>query len=209
MTKEVALIEAFLGFTERNEGNNAQARIHFDKATAMGEKLGSERILATALNGMGSVLASEGDFVQARLLKERVIEKAQKLEDRWVMSFAKGSLGRTCFLGGDLKASRRYITEALAITRDLGNNWSVPYAIEAIADICAQENEGPKAVRLYGAASAHRAALALAFSPTEQISYAAALERLHQAVPDEQFQEEWKQGEALGFQAAVDLALQR
>ena len=91
----------------------------------------------------------------------------------------------------------------------MGNNWSVPYAIEAIADICAQENETQKAVCLYGAASAHREALAIAFSPTDKMSHDAAMSRFHQALPDAQFQEEWDKGQALGFQAAVNLALER
>jgi predicted ATPase/class 3 adenylate cyclase len=209
MKADVALMEAYLGYTERNEGNNEGAKIHFEKARALGEKIDSERVLATTLNGMGSVLAAEGDFAQARILKERSIQAYQKLGDRWPLSFVTGSLGKTCFLAGDLKASRQYITEALAITRDLGNNWSVPYAIEAIADISAQENEAAKAVRLYGAASAHRESLALAFSPTEQVTYREAMDRLHQVIPVEQFQEEWEKGKALGFQAAVDLALTR
>jgi predicted ATPase/class 3 adenylate cyclase len=207
--KEFALIESFLGYTERNEGNDAQARIYFEKSLAMGEELGFKRVVATALNGLGSVYAAEGDFVQARQLKVRAIELIKATGDRWILSFVKGSVGKTCFLAGDLKASRQYVTEALAITRDLGNNWSVPYAIEGIADICARENEAAKAVRLYGAAASHRAALALAFSPTEEISYAAAMELLHKAIPPEEFDEEWKKGQALGFQAAVDLALEK
>jgi tetratricopeptide (TPR) repeat protein len=206
---EVAMTEAYLGFTERNEGNNPQAKIHFEKARALGDALGSERVLMTVLSGWSSLLAAEGDFAQARLLKERCIHAFQAMGDRWVVAGITGSLGRICFAAGDLAASRRYITEALAITRDLGNNWSVPYAIEAIADISAQENEVAKAVRLYGAASNHRESLALAFSPTEQVSYRSALDRLHQAIPAAQFEEEWKKGRDLGFQAAVDFALQR
>jgi predicted ATPase/class 3 adenylate cyclase len=206
---EVAQIEAFLGLTERNEGNYAQAKIHFEKARIMGEELGSERVLMTAMSGFSTVLAAEGDFAQSRLLKERCIRAFQAMGDRWIVAAITGSLAKVCFAEGDFKASRQYIVEALAITRDLGNNWSVPYAIEAIADVCVLENEGPKAVRLYGAASAHRESLALAFSATEKISYQAALDRLHQAVPEPQFQEEWKNGQALGFQAAVNLALEQ
>jgi predicted ATPase/class 3 adenylate cyclase len=209
MEIKVAQIEAFLGFTERNEGHNEQAKIHFDKARAMGEKLGSERVTNIALSGYSNLLAAEGDLAQARELKERCIAVFEKTGDRWLFGATTGSLGRICFLAGDLKASRRYITESLAITRDLGNNWSVPYAIEAIGDICSQENEVAKAVRLYGAASAHRESLALEFSRTEQVSYGAALERLHQGIAPEEFQEEWKKGRDLGFQAAVDLALGR
>jgi hypothetical protein len=91
----------------------------------------------------------------------------------------------------------------------LGNNWSVPYAIEGIADILLRQNEAAKAVRLYGAASAHRESLALESSPTEQITYRDAMDRLHRAVSAERFEAEWKQGRALSFQAAVNLALER
>jgi predicted ATPase/class 3 adenylate cyclase len=209
MKADAALMEAFLGFTERNEGNNSQAKIHFEKARAQGEELGSERVLITALSGYSGILASEGDLTQARALKERCVAAFEAMGDRWALSATTGSLGRICSEAGDLKAARQHITNALAITLDLGNNWSVPYAIEAIADIWAQENEAPKAVRLYGAASNHRESLALAFSPTELISYRNALDRLHQAVPPEQFEEEWNLGRALGFQAAVNFALQR
>jgi predicted ATPase len=209
MKTEVVLIEAYLGFIERNEGNHLEAKNHFEKALAQGEALGSQRAIITATSGLSSLLASEGDVAQARLMKEKCILACQALGDPWVLSWVTGSLGKVCFAAGDLKASRRYITEALAITRDLGNNWSVPYAIEAIADISAQENEVAKAVRLYGAASAHRESLALAFSPTEQASYRDALDRLHQGIPAAQFEEEWKKGRALGFQAAVDLALEQ
>ncbi len=64
-------------------------------------------------------------------------------------------------------------------------------------------------MRLYGAASAHRAALGLQFSTTEQISYRKALDHLHQLVPPDDFAEHWHQGESLGFQAAIDFALDR
>ena len=75
----------------------------------------------------------------------------------------------------------------------------MPYAIEAIADISAEENEGAKAVRLYGAASAHRQALALLFSPPEQLTYTKALERMHKLVAPAQFEEEWEKGQSLGL----------
>jgi predicted ATPase/class 3 adenylate cyclase len=209
MKAEVGLIEAFLGFTEYNEGSYPRAKDHFEKARAIGEALGSARITLTAKSGLSSLLALEGDVAQARKIKEGCIIEGKALGDRWVLSWITGSLAVVCLEAGDLEAARGYITDALAITRDLGNNWSVPYAIEGIADILLRQNEAARAVRLYGAASAHRESLALAFSPTEQVSYRNALEQLHQSVPPEPFDEEWKQGRSLGFQAAVNLALER
>ena len=208
MKKEVGLIEAFIGFVQRNEGNNAKSREHFERARALGEETGSERLRLTSLSGLSSAIASEGEFAQARKIKESCLSATKALGDRWVQAWVTGALAKVCLDMGDLDAARCYITEALAITRDLGNNWSVPYAIEAIATILMRQNQAPKAVRLYGAASLHREMLALEFSPSDQILHREALEFLHKAVPDEQFAEEWKQGRALGFQAAVNLALE-
>ena len=209
MKAEAGLIEAYLGFTERNEGNHQKAKDHFKKAHAAGEALGSARITLTAMSGLSTIVAAEGDSAQARKMKEGLIIAAKQLGDRWTLGWITGSLAKVCLDAGDLDAARCYITDALAITRDLGNNWIVPYAIEGIADILVQQNEAPKAVRLYGAASAHRESLALGFSPTEQVTYRNGLERLHQAVPKDQFEAEWKQGRSLGIQASVNLALER
>ena len=206
---DAAMIEAMLGFTERNDGNNVRARMHFSRALALGKELGAERVVMTATSGLGTLVATEGDLVQARQAKERCLQYFTSVGDEWVLVPLNGSLGKICLAAGDFAASRRYIKEAITIARNLGNNWAVPYAIEAIADICAQENEAAKAVRLYGAASAHRVALALDFSTTERVSYQKAMDLLHSLVPEAEFQDEWNKGSGLGFQEAVDLALDR
>ncbi len=207
--EQVGIIEGVLGFTQRNEGDNAAARRHFERALAIGEQLKSTRILLISQNGLGSLAGDEGDFVRAREVKEKSLAAARILGDQWIVSLLSGSLGRLCFLAGDYTASRNHIREALAGARDLGNKWAVPYAIEGLADICVKESQAFKAVRLYGAASAQREALALAFSPIETENYKTALDRLHAAVPDDDvFDREWRAGRSLTINAAVDLALE-
>jgi predicted ATPase len=208
LKEQVGLIEAYIGFAERNEGNNAIARDHFEKARAMGEELKSKRIEAMALGGFSSVAAAEGNLAESRALKEEDIRLYQSMGDRWIVSLVTGSLGKVCYALGDYAAARKYLREALTIIRDLGNKWSVPYALEAIGDVCAVEQQATKAVCLYGAARAQRETLALAFSPTEKISYQKALDRLHELVPDEAFDEEWKKGQEIGFQGAINLAME-
>ena len=208
LEEQVGVIEAHIGFTERNEGNHQAARAHFDIARTIGEKLRSERVLAMAASGLGSLAADEGDFVTAREAKERSLVAFRSLGDQWVVALVTGSLGKVCFVTGDYAAARGFVREALRLGRDLGNKWAVPYALEGLADICAVENHARKAVRLYGAASAQREALALAFSPTERTSYQKALGRLQELVPGGTFDDEWKKGRSLGIQAAIELALE-
>jgi predicted ATPase/class 3 adenylate cyclase len=205
---ELGFIEGFLGFTERNEGNYEAAKIHFDRTRQIAEELKSERLVAVAISGLSSLAAIAGNLAEARRLKEQAIRIYEDLGDRWIVSLVTGSLGEVCFAEGDYAAARRHLLEALRISRALSNNWSVPYALEALADICAEEDQAPKAVRLYGASAAQREALALGFSPTEQLSYKSSIDRLHQLVPDALFEKEWKEGQSLTLQAAIHLAME-
>jgi len=208
MTEQVGIIEAYLGFTERNDGHNQAARAHFERAKTIGEEQHSQRVLAMAVNGLGSLAADEGDLVTAREAKERSLVAVRLLGDQWVVTFVIGSLAKVCLVAGDYAAARRFILEALKLVRDLGNKWGVPYVLEGLADICAKENEAQKAVQLYGAASAQREAFALAFSATERTSYQQALDRLHELVPAETFNRTWELGRSMGLQAAIELAME-
>ena len=78
----------------------------------------------------------------------------------------------------------------------------------ATAGFAIEIDQGAKAVRLYGAASAQREALALRFSRTQLEAYQQALDSLHQLVPDDVFAVEWEAGMHLGFQAAIILAIE-
>ena len=208
MEEQVGVIEAQMGFAERNEGNHQAARAHFDRAKTMGEKQRSERVLAMAVSGLGSLAADAGDFAAAREAKERSLATFRSLGDHWVVALVTWSLGKVCFVTGDYAAARSFLRESLRLGRDLGNKWAVPYALEALADICTEGGQARKAVRLYGAASAQREAHALAFSATERTSYQKALSRLRELVPGGAFDEQWEQGRSLGMQAAIELALE-
>jgi predicted ATPase/class 3 adenylate cyclase len=205
--ERVGVIEAFIGFTEFNEGNNDAARVNFENALAQGEAIDSKRIRAMALHGLGNIAAAAGDLSASREAKVRSVETFKTLGDWWAVSLLTGSLGEACLALGDIDAAKRYVKEALTISYELGNKWTVPYALEALADVCAEEHHGAKAVRLYGASAAQREALALAFSPTERRSYQQSLDRLHTLVPDAEFEEEWQKGRTLGFRASIHLGM--
>ncbi|HRI15203.1 MAG TPA: adenylate/guanylate cyclase domain-containing protein [Verrucomicrobiota bacterium] len=213
-TAEVAFSETYLGFIERNEGNAEKALAHFDAALTIGHSLGSsgllnsERLRAMVANGQGSLAADAGDSVRALQKKEEALIAFQALADLWVVGLLHGSLGRVCLALGDVSAARRHLVQALSIARELGNKWAIHYVLEAIGDLAALEGHPEKAVRLYGAASAQREALAQSFSRIEQVAYDRALAGLRERVAEENFAAEWQAGEALTLAAATRLALE-
>lgn len=208
MRVDAAFVEAFRGFTERNEGHNEEARVLFEHAKLVGETERSERLVATGLSGLGSIATDDGDFTLARQMKERSLAIFRATGDKWIVGLVTWSLAKACISERDFNSARGYLSESIALSRELGNKWSVPYALESIADICIVEGCGLKAVRLYGAASTQREALGLAFPPAEKRTYDRALERLHEIVPEKQFQEEWNAGRALAAQAAINFAIE-
>jgi predicted ATPase/class 3 adenylate cyclase len=207
-TERVGIVEALIGFAERSNGNCTAARAHFERARNIAERVSSERTALMAMNGFASIAADEGDYVTARRDKERSLASAQTLGDQAIVALIAASLAKVCYDQGDYSAARKHMRESLAISRELGNKWVVPYAIELLAEIYARENEVQKAVRLYGAASAQREALAMSSSVLEGPSYQRALDRLHQLIPEETYQQEWQKGRSLDLKTSLELAMQ-
>jgi tetratricopeptide (TPR) repeat protein len=196
-----------LGFVEHNDGRSDQARAHFEKAAATAERLQSDRIRARALSGLGSLAADNGDYKRARELKERSLDLVRASGDLWLVGLLTGALSRMYLGAGDVAMARRLILEAIDLARSLRSKGALPYGLEILGDICAREGNGPKAVRLYGAASTLREALSLDFSTTERITYSAALAQLRRLVSKDQFDREWSEGRLLSADAAMEFAL--
>jgi predicted ATPase/class 3 adenylate cyclase len=205
---QIGFVEALLGFAERSNGNHPKARNHFDRSRAIAEEQHSERVISMAVNGLASLAADEGKLTLARQEKEASLISARAVGDLWLIALIAASLGKVCYEQGDFEAARKFTRESLAISRDLGNKWVVPHAIEMLGDIHAHEGEAPKAVQLYGAASAQRESLAMVLSVMERNPYQKALDRLHELVPDQVFASEWAKGRSLNFKASIDLALE-
>ena len=198
---------AMLGFAHRNLGNAAEARSFFERAHAIGEAEKSERILATASSGLGSLAGDHGDLATARTLKEQSLASVRALRDLWVIDLISWSLGKVCVALGDHEAAWTYLKESLLISRELGNKWSVSYALEAIGDISARAAKGEKAVRLYASAAALRAALGLTFSVSEKTAHEEGLNHVRSLVTPAVFEQEWAAGQALSLHDSINLAI--
>jgi len=207
MNAESGFAEAFLGYIERNEGNPAEARAHFDRAQAIGEELQSQHLLAIVTSGRGSLAADADDLIQARELKEKSLAAFEQLADQWIVGLLHGGLGRVCLALGDAASAQHHLLQSMTIARELGNKWAIPYLLEAIGDLMAGRGQAERSVRLYGAASAQREALAQSFSRVEQGIHDRALDRLRSLVAPDRFEAAWQTGRDLSLPSAIRLAL--
>ncbi len=126
--------------------------------------------------------------------------------DKWVICLVAWSAAKIAIAQQDHEGARGYLRESLHLSAALGNKWSAPYALEAFADIAANERDGPRAARLYGAASTLREALGLRLSTAEKLIYDATLARIRGLIGGETFEREWTAGRALRANEALTFA---
>ncbi len=205
--EQVGFIEANLGYTERSDGHDEASRKHFERAKEIAEQQHSIRVLGMAVNGLGNLAADAGDYQAARAAKEKSLAISRSLGDVWAVTLVTGNLGALCCESGDYASARQYLRESLSLAQELDNKWGVPYVIEALANVRAKEQDVLAAVRLYGAASIQREALALAFAVRERGSYNRAISQLRALVSPEVFEREWNEGRKLSSQEAIALAV--
>lgn len=202
---EAGHAHAFLGFTERNDGNAAAARAHFEIAEKIGLETNSPRVIATARSGLSSLAADAGDFARSRALKEESLATFRRLGDQWLVGILSWSVAKVAIGHGDHAAARRYLRDCVELATGLGNKWTVTYPLEAFADIASAEGDGILAARLYGAASTLREALGLRFSAAEKAAYEKTIARIQQLIGEDTFHREWMAGRALRAQEALAL----
>lgn len=79
------------------------------------------RILAEALNGLGTIHRQQGDFVQARTCFERALNLSRQCSDRQREAEAFNHLGATAFHQRNFAAALAYHQQALTIRQTIGD----------------------------------------------------------------------------------------
>lgn len=208
MREEVGLLQAFMGFTARNQGRGADARAHFEAARTIAHELNCDRIAVAAVSGLGSLAADEGDLDTAWNLKNEALLIGRRSGDQWVTGIISWSLAKVAIARNQHALARESLRTSITSARALGNKWSIPYTLESFADIALNEGAAARSARLYGAASVLRDGLGLGLSVVEKIAYDQVLARLRSALAPEDFEAEWKAGAALHFDEALQLAIE-
>jgi predicted ATPase/Tfp pilus assembly protein PilF len=178
----IALTSHGLGVVAYAMGDPAAARALYEEAIAIQRERGNLRSEAAGLNGLGDVALYQGDLAAAREYQNRSLAIQRELGDKSGIAFSLRLLGRIAVREGDVASARGLLTESLEIFQDVGDTGGVADAIEAMAELSAAAGDAERALRLAGAAAAHREAIhvPLAGPDREQLerSLAAAREKL-------------------------------
>ena len=204
----VAVALADLGFLALENSEPARARDLFDEADALAQILGDPRVTAHVRHTRAALAASERDFAQAFALDGEALTLCHQLGDRWQEAIVNWSLGINATVLGRFDDGRRHFAECLRLGVEIGTPWGASYPLEGLAALAVAQRQYDRAAHLFGAAEAHR-------NRSGGISQAAdhpALLQILAAAPDfagPAIDEARREGRALSFDAAMDLALRR
>ncbi len=105
------------GVELRSSGKPAEAIIEFNSAIRIAESCGDDRLLATALTGLGSSLADQGEFVRAEPVLRRSLALFEKTTgpDSLETGEAANNLAMVYRKDGDLAQAEAQLDRALPL----------------------------------------------------------------------------------------------
>lgn len=195
-----------LGRLELGEDRPARAQALFEEAADVARQGGLTHLLAAAMEGAAEVASARRDFTSARAGFDEAIGVAREGGDRATVATATYHLAELARADGDLARAASLHHEALAERHATGVWPSVVESLEAVAGLAVAASANSVAARLFGAAQRLREAEPWRRSPHRQDAYERDLGMLREAMPPEELDRLWHEGEAMTAEQAVAYA---
>lgn len=199
----IALTSHGLGVVAYAMGDPAAARALYEEAIGIQHELGNLRSEAAGLNGLGDVALYQGDLPAAREFQNRSLAIQRELGDKSGIAFSLRLLGRIAVREGDVASARALLLESLEIFQDVGDTGGIADAIEAMAELSATAGDAERALRLAGAAAAHREAIQVPLAGPDQEQLTRSLAAARAKLGDGDAERAFAAGRAIGLERAV------
>lgn len=186
----------------------AAARALHEEGLALFRKLGDLGNVAIALTNLGNAARNQGGPAAARPFYEESLAIAREVNDRVGIALAQINLGTLLCELGDFAASRAAQSEFLALCREMGMKRLIAYGLEAESELALVTGQAERAVTFQSAATALRLAIKCPLPPSEQGFIKSRLEKLRDLTSEASFTAAWERGEGMGFEQAVEYALE-
>ena len=199
------LAQAFLGLgaIAADRGEPAMAHGLFDEALGYARG-GAPPYLAPCLCGLAEVAP---DSARARDLVGEALSAAQRYGDWAAEASAFHLLADLSQADGNLRAAALRGGQALALRARVGDPAGIARSLEAVGRVAAARERFGIAARLLGAAEAVRESHGCPVSGSHRPEHVSVTESVRQALTEDAFDAEWREGRALSWPAAVRYAL--
>jgi predicted ATPase/class 3 adenylate cyclase len=177
----------------------------YAEAFACAERSGDLLVEQVLHNNAGVDALEMGDIPSARAHTEASIRAAEALG--MLYNAQSVTLGMILRAEHDLDGARSTLQEALRIGRRIGAKRDMAEAMEGLAHLDGDLGEWHRAAMLHGAAQALIDQTGVPWERGEARDRQESLDQATAALGDEQFQQAYTRGKALGFDQATGLAL--
>ncbi|MCW3101088.1 MAG: putative ATPase [Chthonomonadaceae bacterium] len=138
-----------LGVLNATLGDNAQARICFDRVLADSEQTGDAATAVRALNNLAIIASREGGYVDACALLEQSLRFAEKLEDARLVTMLTHNVGSAHLNLGHDEEAREYFEQSLRQSKELGLPGGVALCLSSLAGVARKAKDLLTARRMY------------------------------------------------------------
>jgi len=190
-------------------GDLEHARSHLESALAQFSEHDSRTFEIAALLALGTAYGLSGLTEQAIECHERLLAVTETHGEKVDRSYALLALGIILWKQGDTDRAVRLLEESLELSRQVRNPYNVAASLEALAWISFAQHDARRAAVLMGAADGLGQTIGI--SPVIYsnlvVHHEECSRKTRQTLGDKVFRAAHRQGEELGFDAAITYAL--
>ena len=195
------------GVLASNRGDFAGAIPYMERSADMRRAMGERTNLAWSLANLGYAMKLSGETSSAKTTIEESLAIFEQVGDK------RGTAGALSYLAEVESALEHLDTAAvcflksLMLFRDLQNRAATAMILSGLASIQLHREQAATAVKLFAAATSVRQQIGAPLPANEQQEFDAWVNQAARQLEAEAFEEAWRQGFAMTWEAAVDFAL--
>jgi tetratricopeptide (TPR) repeat protein len=197
-----------LGLVAYSQGEFPSAHSYYEQSLNLFRETDDKAGIASALLGLGRVAMRQSEYSRARALLQESLSLLRGVKEKRSAAWALNCLAWIGWHEGEDAAARAHLVEALGLCRETGRYWETIDTLLSAGYLAQRQDQPVRAVRLFGAAEALRAAIGEAMPPVERAEYENAITAARAALGEQAFAAARTEGRALTLEAAVAYALE-
>ncbi|HEX2027701.1 MAG TPA: tetratricopeptide repeat protein [Nitriliruptorales bacterium] len=195
------------GAREHLTGDIETARRGLEEGITLARRAGATNIVASGLTVWGELERKNGNHERARDIQQESLRIARETGELRRVAMITDNLGLIGHHLGDDETAERMIRESLLLSSEIGFEANAAHALIALAEQFALGGDPARAARLIGAADAYLEQLGLVAQPADAPDFGRIRAYVSEALGEDVYGCAVVDGEQLGLERAIDLAL--
>jgi predicted ATPase/class 3 adenylate cyclase len=191
-----------------NMGEFAQARTIHEESLAIKNQIGDKWGAAASLNNLGNVCLQQDDLDAAQRYYEDSLKIKLEIGDQRGIPLSYGNLANLALMKSEYAQARIYFIETLKLSQKAVNKQSIVYTLMGMSTALQGLSQTYRAACLLSAAENARKGINLAWEMGGRDGYVETLEKIQRAIPEDEFNRAWADGEIMSLEEAILFAME-